>query len=64
MNKLKKENTQIKFLQEIHLSNVVHDKLKGFGFRNTFYSSHSNTWKREVAIFISNGIKFKFQKEI
>lgn len=64
MTKIKKEKTQITFLQETHLSQVEHEKLKRFGFKNTYYSSNPNTRKRGVAILISNGIKFECQKEI
>lgn len=42
MTKLKKEKNHINFLQETHLTNAEHEKLKKFGFKNTFYSSHSN----------------------
>lgn len=64
MAKLKKERTHINFLQETHLSKVEHEKLKRFGFKNTFYSSHVNARKRGVAILMSNVIKFECQKEI
>lgn len=58
MTKLKKKEkkTQINFLQETHLSKAEHEK---FGFKNTFYSSHSNAQKRGVAIFMSNVIKLE-----
>lgn len=56
--------TQINFLQETHLSQKENEKLKRFGFKNTFYSSHSNTRKRGVAILISSKTKFECQNEI
>ena len=62
--KIKKERTQINFLQETHLSQTVHEKLKRFGFKNTFYSSHSYNRKRGVAILIPNSSKFECQKEL
>lgn len=61
--KLKKEKMQINFLQETHLTKAEHEKLKKFGFKNTFYSSHSNA-QRGVAILMSNVIKFECIKEI
>lgn len=35
MNKLKKERTLVNILQETHLSEAEHEKLKRFGFRHT-----------------------------
>ena len=64
MSKLKKERAQIHFLQETHLSKSEHEKLKKFGYKHTYYSSHTNTRKRGVAILISNQVKFECQKEI
>ena len=58
--KIKKERTPINFHQETHLSQTEHEKFKRFGFKNTFYSSHSN--KRSVAILIPNATKFECQK--
>lgn len=37
--KIKRENIQVAFWQETHLSNSEHEKLKKMGFTNTFYSS-------------------------
>lgn len=34
INKLKKEKTLVNFLQETHLSEAEHEKLKRFGFRH------------------------------
>lgn len=64
MTKLKKEKTQITFLQETHLSKIEHEKLRKFGFKNSFYSSHTNSRKRGVAILITNSLKFQSHKEI
>lgn len=64
MTKLKKEKTQINFLQETHLTKAEHEKLKKFGYKNTFYSSYTNARKRGVAILMSNVIKFECIKEI
>ena len=54
ITKLKREKISVAFLQETHLSNVEHDKLKNIGFRNSFFSSYREGKKRGVAILISN----------
>lgn len=64
INKLKKEKTLVNLLQETHLSEAEHEKLKRFGFRHTYYSSHYNTRQRGVTILISNHIQFDFHKKI
>lgn len=64
MRKLKKEKLQICFLQETHLSQTEHEKLKRFGFRKSYFSSYSNAHQRRVAILISNSIPFECHKEI
>lgn len=64
MRKLKKEKLQICFLQETHLSQSEHEKLKKFGFRKSYYNSFTNTRQRGVAILISNSIPFECHKEI
>lgn len=64
MTKIKREKAQINFLQETHFSKTEHEKLKRFGYKNIFYSSHMKTCKREVAILISNVANFKCQKKI
>lgn len=37
--KMRKLKAQIIFMQETHLSQEEHEKLKKFGYRNTFYST-------------------------
>lgn len=64
MAKIRKEKSQINFLQETHLSRSEHEKLKKFGYKHTYYSSHTNAHKRGVAILISNQVKFEYHKEI
>lgn len=61
--KMKKDQTDIAYLQETHLSNTEHHKLKNMGFKNAYYSSYKNGKKRGVAILISNRIKFEFISE-
>lgn len=63
--KIKKEKSQVIFLQETHLSQQEHEKLKKFGFRNTYYSSFKKGHRRGVAILIPlNSVCFEFCKEI
>ena len=62
--KLKKEKAQVLFLQETHLPQQEHEKLKRFGFRNTFYSSYRPSQKRGVAILITNALQFECLKEV
>lgn len=62
--KMKKDKVDVAFWQEIHLSNVEHDKLKRMGFKNTYYSSHRSGKKRGVAILISNRVRFEFVSEL
>lgn len=64
LSKLKEEKAQILFLQEMHLPQQEHEKLKRLGFRNTFYSSYRPSQKRGVAILISNAVQFELLKEV
>ena len=64
ITKLKREKAQICFLQETHLCKSEHEKLKKFGYKNAYYSSHTNPRKRGVVILFSNQIKFECHKEI
>lgn len=62
--KLKKEKAQVLFLQETHLPQQEHEKLKRFGFRNGLYSSYKTSQKRGVAILIANAVQFECHKEV
>lgn len=62
--KMKQEKIQIINWQETHLSPQEHEKLKRFGFQNTFYSSHKSGRKRGVAILIPNSVNFELISEI
>lgn len=64
LKKFSKEKMHVIFLQETHLSQQEHEKLKHFGYGITFYSSHSRNNKRGVAILISNALKYEKIKEI
>ena len=61
--KMKKDKAQIIFLQETHMSKTEHEKLKRFGYLNSFFSSCENSRKRGVATLISNNLNFEFIME-
>lgn len=64
MTKMRKEKNQVIYLQETHLSQQEHVKLKKFGDKNVFFSSFRKGPKRGVTILISNSINFELTKEI
>lgn len=63
MAKLKKDKSQVLMLQETHLSNEEHNKLKKFGYSQSFYSSCKNSRKRGVVIMVPNSLNFNSIKE-
>lgn len=64
LSKLKKEKAQIAFLQETHLSQSEHAKLKRMGFSHVFASSYRSGHRRGVAILISNLLKYEHLMKI
>lgn len=64
LRKLKKEELEVIFLQETHLSSQEHEKLKRYGYNTTFYSSFKQSHRRGVATLIRNSVKFEIHKEI
>uniref|UniRef100_A0A3P9IC30 exodeoxyribonuclease III n=1 Tax=Oryzias latipes TaxID=8090 RepID=A0A3P9IC30_ORYLA len=64
LQKLRKENIQLALLQETHLNDQEHEKLKKLGFRNTYYSSYKQGRKQGVAILFSNKTNFETDKVI
>ena len=64
MMKLKKEKKQVFFLQETHMIREEHEKLKRFGYRNSYFSSFKGGRRRGVIILISNSVMFDMEKEI
>lgn len=64
LSKLKKEKAQVAFLQETHLSQSEHVKLKRQGFKQVFYSSHKSAHKRGVALLISSGLMYEHLSEV
>ena len=63
LSKMKKENAHIVYLQETHLSNIEHDKLKRMGFTQIYYSSYHTGHRRGVIILISNKVIFEKKYE-
>ena len=61
---MKREKMQVILLQETHMCNLEHTKLKKFGYSQTFFSSYKNSRRRGVAILISNSVNFELIKEI
>ena len=59
LNQLKQYKCQIAFLQETHLSDAEHEKLKKSWADKVFFSSHKSGKKRGVAILIHRQINFK-----
>lgn len=64
MTKSRRDKSQIIYLKETHLSRQESEKLKKFGYKNSFYSSFPHGCKRGVAILIPNSVKFGHTKEI
>ena len=58
LNQLRRSNCQIAFLQETHLSEVEHEKLKRSWADKIFYSSHQSGRKRGVSILIHRQVNF------
>uniref|UniRef100_A0A3P8TGQ6 exodeoxyribonuclease III n=1 Tax=Amphiprion percula TaxID=161767 RepID=A0A3P8TGQ6_AMPPE len=58
LNQLRKINCQIAFLQEAHLSDIEHDKLKKSWADKVFYSSHQSGRRRGVSILIHRQVNF------
>ena len=63
LSKLKKEKAQIALLQETHMSQSEHTKLKKMGFRHVFSSSDKSGHKRGVATLISSSVNYEHISE-
>ena len=57
LNQLRQMNCQIAFLQETHLSDVEHKKLKSWADK-VYYSSHRSGRRKGVSILIHREIHF------
>uniref|UniRef100_A0AAX7SZD6 exodeoxyribonuclease III n=1 Tax=Astatotilapia calliptera TaxID=8154 RepID=A0AAX7SZD6_ASTCA len=63
MSKIKREQIEVAFIQESHLSKLEHDKLKKWKF-NQYSSSCPQSSKRGVVILISSRFNFECIQEI
>ena len=59
LTKLKRENIDIAFLQETHLVEAEHEKLKRQGFKYVFASSNRPRHTRGVVILISGRVIYE-----
>uniref|UniRef100_A0A3B1J8B1 Reverse transcriptase domain-containing protein n=1 Tax=Astyanax mexicanus TaxID=7994 RepID=A0A3B1J8B1_ASTMX len=59
LSKMKKEKASVVFLQETHLSDLEHEKLKRMGFSKVFFSSYKTGSRRGVAILVSQQVPFE-----
>lgn len=59
LNKMKKDRVGILFLQETHLTENEHEKLKRKGYNQIFSASYKSGHRRGVAILISGSISFE-----
>lgn len=64
ISKMKKEEVGILFLQETHLTDKEHEKLKRRGYNQEFSSSYKSGRRRGVSILISSRISFEMLKII
>ena len=64
LSKLKKERTQIALLQETHVNQTDHLRIKRKGFKYVFSSSVKSKHKRAVAIHISGALNYEHISEI
>lgn len=62
--KMRKEGVGIALLQETHLSEKEHEKLKRNGFNQVFFSSYNKGHRRGVATLISGKVTFEKLSEI
>lgn len=63
LSKLKKEKAQIALLQETHMNQMDHLRLKRKGFKHIFFSAHKHKHNRGVAILISGSLNYKHISE-
>ena len=64
LTKMKKEEAHIVYLQETHLNDKEHEKLKRMGFTHLFFSSYKSGRRRGVATLISNKLNFEKVSEM
>lgn len=59
LSKMKRERAHLAYLQETHLNDKEHEKLKRMGFSDLFFSSYKSGHRRGVAILISKQVNFE-----
>lgn len=64
LSKLRKEGTHVASLQETHLSEIEHEKLKRGSFKHVFYSSYKSGHRRGSAILVSNQVQYEHILEV
>ncbi|KAJ0000416.1 hypothetical protein NQD34_012258 [Periophthalmus magnuspinnatus] len=64
LSKMKKEGAEVLLLQETHMNDKEHEKLKRYGYNQEFSSSYGAGHRRGVCILISNRISFEMLKTI
>lgn len=64
LTKLKREKAQFALLQETHMSQAEHLKLKRMGFRHVFSSADGTSHKKGVATLISSAINYEHISEV
>ncbi len=51
------------FFARTHLSCQEHEKLKRYGFKNTYYNSYVQSHRRGIVILVTNEMKFEYIKK-
>lgn len=64
LGKIKREIAGVVFLQETHLSEPDHAKLKRRGFNQVFSASYKSGPRRGVSVMIADKFNFEVQFEI
>lgn len=63
LTKLKRDKVEIAMIQETHLNQIEHEKLRRMGFSKAFSSSYKTGHRRGVATLISHKIPFELISE-
>lgn len=64
LTQLKRDKVQIAYIQESHLSDIEHLKLKKMGYTKLYFSSHSSGKRRGVVILLYSAVNFEFISEL
>ncbi len=63
MAKLNREKVHIIFLQETHLAQTEHEKLKQYDFKNTYYNSYVQSHKEGLQFLQLMGLSLNLTKK-